>query len=854
MLSWVALFSLILPVISIPPASAQEQVSRRAAQAGQTGQLASHARELTKRAHVVEAGAQQETTAVRRAVEALLRNSRNGAALVGDDLTQARAAVESLARRVTAGDVPATLLNCRVYALDVRDLVSDSQETKRTGEFNRRLTSLLREVETAERGAILFVEGFDSLLSAQNDESRAALDALAAMLARGRGRVIFEVSTTGFDLYLSQNAVIRPLIKIVRMDAAEQTAEEEEEEKEETAETEAANGGFVGDKLSPDLRQLISSATSTGRVRLILQGDELGNEELRRYLEANGAKTVGSYAGLGARAVELPLDSVEQLASRRGIGYISLDRPTSALGGHVAVTTGAEDIATMQEVSATGVVTTRKINGKGIGIAVLDSGVYAAHNAFLDAEGRSRVVYSKDFTGEGRTDDPFGHGTHVAALAAGSARLANGNYAGIAPEANIINLRVLNSKGTGTTSRLLNALNWVYNNRALYKIQVVNMSLGTAAVDSYRNDPVCRAVRKLVDAGVVVAAAAGNDGKDAQGRKIYGRIHSPGNEPSALTVGASNTFGTDSRADDVVTTYSSRGPTRSFWTDAQGVVHYDHLIKPDLIAPGNSLVSAESPNNSLLAQNPQLSRSDNTANSARMMAMSGTSMATPIVAGAAALLLQINPKLTPNMIKALMMYTAQQLRGFNAFEQGAGQLNISGAARLARVIRTDLSAATPLGTPIFFATPPAPRTTIAGHTFIWSRGIIMGYTFATGEALGLYQKIYGLGVMMADGVTISEGTLLADRSILTRGLLLSEAILTSNGSIMSDGVPFCASGTLFSDGAVLADRMVFGDGSIMSDGAVLSDGSMFADSTQAQLTLLYGEQRTAPRFVPGNNR
>src|SRR5205823_8173884 len=133
--------------------------------------------------------------------------------------------------------------------------------------------------------------------------------------------------------------------------------------------------------------------------------------------------------------------------------------------------------------------------------------------------------------------------------------------------ANLLNLRVLNSQGTGTISGTLAALDWVMANKATYNIRVVNMSLGTPAVDSYRNDPICRAVRNLVNSGVVVVVAAGNNGKNAAGEKVYGMIHCPGNEPSAITVGASNTFGTDARNDDGVTSYSSRGPTRSAWTD-----------------------------------------------------------------------------------------------------------------------------------------------------------------------------------------------------------------------------------------------------------------------------------------------
>src|SRR5437764_64398 len=219
---------------------------------------------------------------------------------------------------------------------------------------------------------------------------------------------------------------------------------------------------------------------------------------------------------------------------------------------------------------------------------------------------RLRVIVNKDFTGENRTDDPYGHGTHVASIAAGNGRISNAKYIGIAPNANILNLRVLNKQGAGTVSGVLAALDWVMTNRAAYNVRVVNMSLGMPAVDSYLNDPVCKAVRRLVDAGVVVAAAAGNNGKDSAGHKIYGAIHSPGNEPSAITVGASNTFGTDARNDDVMTTYSSRGPTRSYWTDANGVKHYDNLIKPDLVAPGNKIIDAEAEDNLLISHNPLL--------------------------------------------------------------------------------------------------------------------------------------------------------------------------------------------------------------------------------------------------------
>src|SRR6185369_7757642 len=149
-------------------------------------------------------------------------------------------------------------------------------------------------------------------------------------------------------------------------------------------------------------------------------------------------------------------------------------------------------------------------------------------------------------------------------------------------------------QGVGSSAALLSALNWILApadptkpvsstnplNKDKYNIRIVNMSLGAPAISSYKNDPICRASRALVDAGIVVVAAAGNNGKDENSTKIYGHIHSPGNEPSVITVGAANTFGTDGRNDDGVTSYSSRGPTRSYYSDAADIKHYDNLVKP----------------------------------------------------------------------------------------------------------------------------------------------------------------------------------------------------------------------------------------------------------------------------------
>ncbi|HEY0003647.1 MAG TPA: S8 family serine peptidase, partial [Pyrinomonadaceae bacterium] len=446
-------------------------------------------------------------------------------------------------------------------------------------------------------------------------------------------------------------------------------------------------------KLAPDLRRMTGSRRNdNARVNVIVQFNRSPDEEIESLLKGNGTRSLRQFRNFNSRLVSLPVHAVEALAAHDAVRYISVDRQTGTYG-HITSTTGTDAIRTQVKTTTTtlfGIVTatmttTTTLDGAGLSIAIIDSGIERTHKSFLDANGLSRVIVDQDFTGEGRTDDPFGHGTHVASAAAGNGQFSQGSYTGIAPGAKLVNLRVLDSEGTGNISSLLGALDWVMTNRTLYNIRVVNMSLGTPAIDSYLDDPVCLAVRRLVDAGVVVLAAAGNNGKDSAGQKVYGRIHSPGDEPSAITVGATNTFGTDERGDDAITTYSSRGPTRGYRTDDGGVRHYDNLFKPDLVAPGNKVIWAEAPGNNIVTAHPELDAGVGASANEKMMYLSGTSMATPVAAGAAALLLQANPSLTPNLIKAILMYTAQPLAGFNMFEQGAGQINIEGAVRLARL-------------------------------------------------------------------------------------------------------------------------------------------------------------------------
>src|SRR5687767_5482768 len=501
-------------------------------------------------------------------------------------------------------------------------------------------------------------------------------------------------------------------------------------------------------KISPDLRQLLLSGDSNRRVKVIVQTKPASSVGLLSgLLNTVGGVLVGVLSNLNIRIVETVASTVEEIAADPDVTYVSLDVPVRA-SGHVTTTTGTQQVRERKGLLGLA----DNLDGSGITIAILDSGIDVKHKSFATL---GKIKFSKDFTGENRIDDPWGHGTHVAAIAAGDSAPTSGAYEGIAPAANLVNLRVLNSQGVGRVSGVLGALDWLIANKNNYNVRVVNMSLGAPAINSYEDDPICNAVRKLVNAGVVVVAAAGNDGKDDQGRKIYGGIHSPGNEPSAITVGATNSFGSDARNEDSVTSYSSRGPTRSFSVDSYGQTRYDNLIKPDLVAPGNKIIAAQAVGNGLIKKYPQLETNKYSTTNMKLMYLSGTSMSTPMVAGTAALLLESNTRLTPNMVKMLLMYTAQPLAGFNTFDQGAGQLNVAGAVSIAKIVKGDLLGLLKptFGSTLLTQSAPAPQNTVAGFTFPWTQGIVLKRTTITGKDLiNKYQVSYGLGYLLRDGV------------------------------------------------------------------------------------------------------
>jgi subtilisin family serine protease len=351
----------------------------------------------------------------------------------------------------------------------------------------------------------------------------------------------------------------------------------------------------------------------------------------------------------------------------------------------------------------------------------------------------------------------------------------------------------------------------------------------------------------LTDAGIVVVAAAGNNGKSSSGQKIYGRIHSPGNETSAITVGASNSFGSDQRGDDSVTSFSSRGPTRSFWADENGVHHYDNSLKPDLVAPGNRIIGAAADDNVLLTAHPELDAGTENTLNRRMMYLSGSSMAAPLVSGASAVLLQANPNLTPSLVKAVLMYTAQPLAGANTFEQGAGEINVQGAMWLAKLIRTDLTSFTPLGAPLLTGTPPAQETSLNGESFSWSQGVVLNHAYLSGaDLITKYQKVYGDGYVLADGITETFSGQTVNFTTMTSDILLGSSIVTSDGTVLSQGPVFLDLSLLLNGGLLLPD------GIMVADGIMVGDGVMVGDSFLHTQSILTAGDETSRAFPTGS--
>lgn len=293
----------------------------------------------------------------------------------------------------------------------------------------------------------------------------------------------------------------------------------------------------------------------------------------------------------------------------------------------------------------------QNILGQDIGVAVLDTGI-VPHPDFTGT--RNRIVAFQDFVnGNNKMYDDNGHGTHVSGILGGDGSASRGKYCGIAPACNIISVKVLNHKGNGDISNVIAGLHWVIENKERYHIRVVNISVGTTTKSVISEDSeLVKAVNMVWDNDMVVVAAAGNGGPNPQS------IGAPGISRKVITVGASD----DDIAVDLMgknmKDYSGRGPTGAC------------IKKPDVVAPGSRIVSC----NAMKRQSNLFGFPRNSMN--YYTEKSGTSMSTPIVSGAVALLLCQFPQYSTRDVKLKLKETSDDL-GKPHGKQGWGRINIA---------------------------------------------------------------------------------------------------------------------------------------------------------------------------------
>jgi serine protease AprX len=526
-------------------------------------------------------------------------------------------------------------------------------------------------------------------------------------------------------------------------------------------------------KLDNYLNAQAAKGGGTSRVIVTFKPGWGEPEELHKH----GAKLGRKLRLINGRVAELPNSALKRIADDPAIQSMHHDRPTNGKLNRAAVAVGAR--AVQEEMGYT---------GAGVGVAIIDSGITSWHDdltkigwSFLvRSKNGQRVVGFVDFV-NGRTSpyDDNGHGSHVAGIVAGNGYDSYGARAGIAPEAHLVGLKVLDERGRGVISDVIAALDWIVANKTLHNIRVANLSVGAAVTESYRTDPLTIAAKRAVDAGIVIVTAAGNLGKSADGRTQYGAITAPGNAPWVLTVGAYSHQGTVNRNDDIIASYSSRGPAA-----------IDYGAKPDLVAPGTGIVSLSDPTSSFFTSKAAYLLSGTRATSYKpYLSLSGTSMAAPVVSGAVALMMQANPSLTPNMVKAILQYTAQPYSGYDALTQGAGFLNARDAVQLAKFFRTAK------------AGDRIPIMKAWSKTIIWDNHRISGGFILPSANAFKTSTVWG-SMFDATGDNIVWGTLFADNIVWGTFSLLDNIVWGTLLDLNADNIVW---GTFLSE-----DNIVWG--------------------------------------------
>ncbi len=385
--------------------------------------------------------------------------------------------------------------------------------------------------------------------------------------------------------------------------------------------------------VSASLREV----TGSGSVNVItrLSGSGKLTASRKRELTQLGGEVYQELSLVKSVAVRVPKSSLARLTNLAWVERVSLDSEVKK-----------SDEFTMGSSQAAAAFEQYRLDGSGVGVAVIDSGVRTHKDLnFANSTIFSRVIMSAYYGALfSNSYDYAGHGSHVAGIIAGNGSASSTadsyrTFYGIARNANIINVKVLGDEGQGTVAGVIAGINWIITNKNTFNIRVINLSLGHPVGESYTTDPLCQAVEAAWNAGIVVVCAAGNDGRlntapvagaDNEGfGSNYGSIQSPANDPLVITVGAMKA-GAGGRASDKIATYSARGPSR-----------FDYVLKPDIVAPGNRVISLNSYGSYLQTTYATANivpysayRTNGSDAQSRYFYLSGTSMAAPVVAGA----------------------------------------------------------------------------------------------------------------------------------------------------------------------------------------------------------------------------
>ena len=391
---------------------------------------------------------------------------------------------------------------------------------------------------------------------------------------------------------------------------------------------------------SPDARS--TSPTSRSFADVLVQGDGVA-----AAVAAAGGRSLAALPIVGGLLARVPEDRAEELSSHPGVRAVTdADHPlhVRAAGSvdNLALPTSGSARLPLRGASyleaaiprAEAAISGVEPAGRGIGVGVLDTGIAASGDL------AGRVVASADLSGEWSFTDSYGHGTFMAGLIAGSGQ--GGGPAGVAPGADLVDLKVAGADGATTLGQVLAALQLADAARDRWNLRILNISLGAPAGDP-ATAPLTEAVERLWADGITVVAASGNEG---------GGVEAPGLDPYVITVGAVDAAG-------AVPAWSSRG------TDFAG------RAKPDLVAPGVGLVGLRAPGSAIDLANPSARVGDH------YFRGSGTSMSTAVVAGAAALVAAAHPGWGPDRIKAALTGTADPVGQMNG--SGAGALDLGAA-------------------------------------------------------------------------------------------------------------------------------------------------------------------------------